>query len=125
MLSPGGGGVNATAGKARRKWFSPANQSGFPEAAENCADRAVSGLRSKLSKLVPGDIIHGRHSAGPSLTCLVEAVEPDRIETRRITTQRHITFDIETGVEIDFPECRLDSIEPLLLDVHNVMMELD
>ncbi|MCA0303204.1 MAG: hypothetical protein LCH95_12445 [Proteobacteria bacterium] len=85
----------------------------------------MSDLRSKLSKLVPGDIIHGRHSAGPSLTCLVEAVEADRIETRRITTQRHITFDIETGVEIDFPECRLDSIEPLPIDVHNVLLGLD
>ena len=82
-------------------------------------------LRSKLCLLVPGDIIHGRHSAGPSLVCIVEAVEIDRLETRRITTQRHITFDIETGVEIDFPECRLDSIEPLPVDVHNVLLGLD
>lgn len=82
-------------------------------------------IRSKLSKLVPGDIIHGHHPAGASLICLVEAVTSDLIETRRITTQRHITFDIESGVEIDFPECRLDSIAPLPVDVHNVLLGLD
>lgn len=85
----------------------------------------MSDLRSRLSNLVSGDIIHGRHSAGPSLTCLVEAVEQDRIETRRVTTQAHVTFDVETGVEIDFPECRLDSIEPLPIDMHNVLLGLD
>ena len=82
-------------------------------------------LRSKLSLLVPGDIIHGHHVEGPSLICLVEVVAADRLETRRITTQRHITFDIETGVEVGFPECRLDSIAPLPVDVHNVLLGLD
>lgn len=82
-------------------------------------------LRSKLSLLVAGDIIHGRCAQGPNLFCLVESVTANRIETRRITTQCHVTFDIETGEEIGDPACRLDSIAPLPVDVHNVLLGLD
>ncbi len=82
-------------------------------------------LHSKLSMIVPGDIIHGRCASGPSLICLVESVAADRIETRRITTQCHVTFDIKTGEDVDNSNCRLDSIAPLPVDVHNVLLGLD
>ena len=82
-------------------------------------------LRAKLSLLVPGDIIRGHDSGGAILICLVEAVGPDRIETRRVTTQAHVTFDVETGEEVDNPDSRLDSVEPLPFDMHNVLLGLD
>ena len=82
-------------------------------------------LRAKLSLLVPGDIIRGHDSGGAILICLVEAVGPDRIETRRVTTQGHVTFHVETGEEVGNPESRLDTLEPLPLDVHNALLGLD
>ncbi len=85
----------------------------------------VSALRLQQSKLVPGDIIRGHHSEGAILICLVEVVGPDRIETRRITTQAHVTFDLKTGEEVGDPEGRLDSLEPLPIDMHHVLLGLD
>ncbi|MCA0303206.1 MAG: hypothetical protein LCH95_12455 [Proteobacteria bacterium] len=82
-------------------------------------------LRAKLSLLVPGDIVRGHDSGGAILICLVEAVGPDRIETRRVTTQGHVTFDVETGEEVGNPESRLDTLEPLSVDMHNVLLGLD
>ena len=38
-----------------------------------------------------------------------------------IATQERATFDVATGQEINDPEARLDPIEPLPLDVHNVL----
>lgn len=81
--------------------------------------------RSKLRLLVPGDIIRGHDSGGAILICLVEAVGPDRVETRRLTTQDRVTFAIETGEEVDNPDSRLDSIEPLPLDVYKALLGLD
>ena len=88
-------------------------------------EATVTDLRSKLSLLVPGDIVRGHDTGGAILICLVEAVKPDRIETRRITTQDHVTFDVGTGEEVGNPESRIDSIEPLPLDMHNVLLGLD
>jgi len=85
----------------------------------------VPDLRAKLSLLVPGDIVRGHDSGGAILICLVEAVGPDRIETRRVTTQDHVTFAVETGEEVGNPESRLDSVEPLSVDMHNVLLGLD
>lgn len=84
-------------------------------------------IRSKLSNLVPGDIIHARCPNGPSLICLVEAIGPDRIETRRVTTQDHVSFDMDTGEDIDDSpiRCIIDSIAPVPVDVHNVLLGLD
>ena len=77
--------------------------------------------------LVPGDIIHAKCPGGPSLICLVESVGPDRLEARRVTTQDHVTFDMDTGLDIDDSSlrCTIDSIEPLPVDVHNVLLGLD
>ena len=85
----------------------------------------MSDLRSKLSLLVPGDIIHGTCPEGASYICLVESIGSTCIETRRVTTQDHVTFNIETGEDIESPQCRLTSIAPLPVDVHNVLLGLD
>ena len=91
-----------------------------------CAHEAIlSDLRSKLSWVVPGDLVHGRDEGQQSWVCLVESVGPERIEARRITTQEHLAFDSETGANIDAAGCRLDSIMPLPLDVHDVLLGLD
>lgn len=85
----------------------------------------MTDLRSKLSLLVPGDIVRGRDTGGAILICLVEAVGRNRIEARRVATQAHVTFDVETGEEVDNPDSRLDSVEPLPVDMHNVLLGLD
>lgn len=59
------------------------------------------------------------------MICLVECVGPSRIKTRRITTQEQVTFDIGTGENIETPGCRLDSIMPLPVEVHDVLLGLD
>ena len=56
---------------------------------------------------------------------LVEAVGPDRIRTRQITTQEPLTFDIETAESIEAPGCRLGSIVPLPVGVHDALIGLD
>lgn len=85
----------------------------------------VQDWRSKLSWLVPGDLVHGRDEGKQNLICLVECVGPSRIKTRRITTQEQVTFDIGTGENIETPGCRLDSIMPLPVEVHDVLLGLD
>ena len=85
----------------------------------------MSDLRSKLRLLVAGDVIRGHDLGGAILICLVEAVWADRVETRRVSTQDHVTFAIETGQEVDNPESRLDSLEPLSVEMHNVLLGLD
>lgn len=83
-------------------------------------------LRPKLSRLVPGDFIHGRCPSGPTLICLVESIGFDRIETRCITTQERYIFSIDTGLTVDDGVlCTIDSIAPLPLDVHSVLLGLD
>lgn len=83
-------------------------------------------LRPILSKLVPGDFIHGRCPDGPTLICLVESIDFHRIQTRSITTQRRYTFDVDTGLTNDDGVlCTIDSIAPLPLDVHHVLLGLD
>ena len=88
----------------------------------------MTDRKSALSRLVVGDIFHGTCPNGASLICLVEAVTDDRIEARRVTTQDHVVFDRVTGLTLpidDDAECTIDSIEPLPVAIHNVMLGLD
>ena len=81
----------------------------------------MTDLKTKLSRLVPGDIFHAACPNEASLICLVEMITSERIEARRVTTQDHVTFDLND------PEvrCTIDSIAPLPVDIHNVMLGLD
>ncbi|CAN5917025.1 hypothetical protein BH11PSE3_BH11PSE3_37080 [soil metagenome] len=84
--------------------------------------------KSALRRLVVGDICHGTCPNGASLICLVEAVTDDRIEARRVTTQDHVVFDRATGLTLpidDHAGCTIDSIAPLPVAIHNVMLGLD
>jgi len=86
----------------------------------------VSDRMAALSRLVVGDIFHAECPGGASLICLVEAVTDDRIKTRRVTTQDRVEFDRRTGHTVgDEVSCTIDSIAPLPVDIHNVMLGLD
>jgi hypothetical protein len=83
---------------------------------------------AKLSRLLPGDIFHAECPSGASLICLVVAITDGRIEARRVTTQDHVTFELSTGLSLpDDGEarCMIDSIAPLPVDIHNIMLGLD
>ena len=79
-----------------------------------------------LTRLLVGDIFHATCPNGASLICLVEAVTDDRILARRVTTQDNVEFDRSTGVTVgNEAPCTIDSIAPLPLEIHNVMLGLD
>jgi hypothetical protein len=91
-----------------------------------------------LSKLVVGDIFHAAGSHRPSLICLTMSVTEAIIRARTVTTQFHFDFDRKTGIAefsartIGIPEwgdeiesCTIDSITPLPVEIHNVMLAID
>jgi hypothetical protein len=86
----------------------------------------MTDLASALKRLVVGDIFHGRCPNGASLICLVESTTDDRIQARRITTQCRLEFDRSTGATLgrEIP-CLIDSIAPLPVEIHNLMLGLD
>jgi hypothetical protein len=89
-------------------------------------DRQPVDRKSALSHLVVGDIFHARARNGASFICLIEAVTGNKIEARRVTTQEHVEFDRSTGAILgDEAPCTIDSIAPLPLEIHNVMLGLD
>ena len=79
-----------------------------------------------LSRLVVGDIFNAECPNGASLICVVEAVTDDRIKARRITTQDHLEFDRLTGATLGYKvPCTINSVAPLPVEIHNVMLGLD
>jgi hypothetical protein len=89
-------------------------------------DRQSAERKRALGCLVVGDIFHAEARNGASYICLIEAVTAHKIEARRVTTQDHVEFDRSTGATLgnDGP-CFIDSIAPLPLLIHNVMLGLD
>ena len=84
--------------------------------------------KSILGRLVVGDIFHATCPSKASFICLVEAVADDRIVSRRITTQEHVEFELHTGLTLpsdDEVRCIIDSIAPLPIGIHNVMLGLE
>ena len=54
------------------------------------------------------------------------AVTKTAIQARTVTHQIHLEFDRQTGVaEWDRVPCVVDSVTPLPVDIHNVMLGLD
>jgi hypothetical protein len=81
-----------------------------------------------LSRLVAGDIFHASCPSKASFICLVEEVTNERIASRRITTQEHVDFELATGLTLpasDEVRCRIDSIAPLPVATHNVLLGLE
>ena len=89
-------------------------------------DRQPADRRRALSRLVVGDIFHATARNGAIYICLIEAVTADKIEARRVTTQDHVEFDRSTGAILgDEAPCTIDSIAPLPVTIHNIMLGLD
>ena len=86
--------------------------------------------REALSYLVVGDIFHATSDKGTKLICLVTAVTDAAIHARTMTTQFLLKVDRQTGkgevkgVIATIP-CTIDSITPLPVDIHNIMLGLD
>jgi hypothetical protein len=89
-----------------------------------------------LTRLVAGDIFHAKGTTGSgrkSLICIVLDVTEQAIRGRTVTHELTIDFDRRTGHGLwrderqpGSPlECRIDSIEPLPVEVHAVLMGLD
>jgi hypothetical protein len=86
-------------------------------------DRAAA-----LNNLAVGDIFHAESPNVASLICLVMAVTKTTIQARTVTHQMHLEFDRQTGVAEwgdNRVPCVVDSVTPLPVDIHNVMLGLD
>lgn len=81
-----------------------------------------------IGNLAPGDIFHAEYPNGASCICLALAVNDAIIQARRVTTQEHLEFDRQTGMERDSNAQSLaviDSVAPLPPEIHSVFMEMD
>jgi hypothetical protein len=82
-----------------------------------------------LGRLSVGDIFHATcASSGASLICLIEAIEADKIVSRRVTTQDQVEFEIATGVALPVTRkdrCLIDSVTPLPPEIHDALLGLD
>jgi hypothetical protein len=88
----------------------------------------VKDRRSLLGKLAVGDVFHAESPKAPSLICLVVSVTETTIQARTVTSGEHFEFDRQTGVAQWVDEatsCTIDSIAPLPVDIHNVILGLD
>jgi hypothetical protein len=101
----------------------------------------MSDRQTSLKKLVVGDFFHASFLpecySGPNLVFLVTAVSDISIRARTATTQWIFQFNRETGEAETIDEgsfisrenetirCLIDSIAPLPVDVHNVMLGID
>jgi hypothetical protein len=84
--------------------------------------------KAELDKLAVGDIFHAEAPNGASLICLVVSILESTIQARTVTTQRQFKFDRHTGVAEsgeDRVACTINSIAPLPVDIHNVMLGID
>lgn len=86
--------------------------------------------REALSYLVVGDIFHATGAKDTKLICLVTAVTDTAIHARTMTTQLLLKVDRQTGKGqlkgvIATVPCAIDSITPLPVDIHNIMLGLD
>jgi hypothetical protein len=79
-----------------------------------------------LGNLVPNDIFHAECPSGASLVCLVTSVTDAVIRARRMTTGENLEFDRRTGVTQDGgTPCAINSVAPLPVEIHNVMLGID
>jgi hypothetical protein len=83
---------------------------------------------SAINKLVVGDIFHAQCPNGASLICLVESVTDATINARTVTHQIKVEFDRRTGLGnpgTSETRCGIDSIAPLPVHMHNVILGMD
>ncbi len=114
-----------------------------PSGVAWCEGRSEPGTpfrdrKDLLHNLAVGDIFHASAPNGASLICLVTAVmaADSVIQARTVTHHMHLEFDRETGIaewnaakewptkghaDVWVP-CTIDSVAPLPIDVHNLML---
>lgn len=99
----------------------------------------IRDRRTLLHSLAVGDIFHAHAPNGASLICLTTAVTDTTVQARTVTHAMHLDFDRETGVaewigSKDWPDkgygddpvrCVVDSVEPLPVDIHNILLFVD
>jgi hypothetical protein len=88
----------------------------------------ISDRETLLRNLLVGDIFHATSPSGASLICLTTKVDDNVIEARTVTTQKTLRFDRRTGTgewESEQITCVIDSVAPLPIEIHNVMLGLD
>jgi hypothetical protein len=99
----------------------------------------VRDRKQLLHNLTVGDIFHASAPNGASLICLTTAVTDTIIQARTVTHQMHFEFDRATGVAAwnhakespgksyadEWIQCVIDSVAPLPVDVHDVMLFVD
>lgn len=84
-----------------------------------------------LQRLLVGDIFHAAAPNGASLVCLITRVTETTIEARTVTHQMQFQFDRRTGAaDTDWGDgeivvCIIDSVAPLPVEIHDVMLGLD
>ena len=105
---------------------------GVPESGTPIRDRGAL-----LRNLAVGDIFHASAPNGASLICLATAVTDAIVQARAVTHQTHLAFDRETGIaELngaqkwprhtdEVVQCITDSVAPLPIDVHEVILFVD
>lgn len=86
--------------------------------------------KAVLGRLVVGDIFHATSGSGAPLVCLIMSITGMTIHARTMTTQYLLKFDQHTGKgelkgEITTIPCTINSIAPLPVDIHNVMLGID
>jgi hypothetical protein len=87
----------------------------------------MADRKTMLSKLVVGDIFQADGPNGACLPCLIYAVTATIIKARAVTTQAHYEFNRETGIgnwRGGIP-ITINSIAPLPVEIHNIILGMD
>lgn len=101
--------------------------------------KPIHDRRTLFHNITVGDIFHAAAPNGRSLICLTTSVTEKTIQARTVTHQMHLEFDREVGIAewigaLDWPDlgmsdkpvrCTIDSVAPLPVDIHNVMLFID
>jgi hypothetical protein len=87
----------------------------------------VADRKIMLSKLVAGDIFQADGPNGARVPCLIYAVTAKIIKARAVTTQAHYEFNRETGIGNwrGGNSIIINSIAPLPVEIHNIMLGMD
>jgi hypothetical protein len=88
----------------------------------------VKDRKTLLGNLAVGDLFHAESPKAPNLICLVVSMTETAIQARTITSGERFQFDRQTGVAQWVDEavsCIIDSVAPLPVDIHNVILGLD
>jgi len=88
----------------------------------------VKDRKTLLGNLAVGDLFHAESPKAPNLICLVVSITETTIQARTVTSGERFEFDRQTGVAQWVDEavsCIIDSVAPLPVDIHNVILGLD